>query len=220
MSMEPRIVTLEEPIEVIGISIRTKVGSTHPDIPQLWQRYMKEGIAGRIPNKKTPSVYYGVSYDYDKSDRSFTYMAGEGVTTLEDLPEGLERYQIAAIKYAVFRVEVKSPDGFPEAIPNAMRYIYDTWLPNSDHEVAEGAGEFELYDERSHRKENAEMDIYVPIKRTLAPALGDYVSAIRDRPLDERFFSLAFSSFAFILRRWRRSGEMSELVEGACLEST
>jgi AraC family transcriptional regulator len=164
MSMEPRIVTLDEPIEVIGISMRSKVGSTHPEITQLWQRYMKEGISGRIPNKRSPSVYYGVSYDDDKSDRSFSYMAGEGVTTLEKLPEGLERHQIPAIKYVVFKVEAKTSDAFPEAITNAMRYIYDTWLPNSGHKRAEGVGEFELYEERSHRKENAEMDIYVPVK--------------------------------------------------------
>ncbi|KAB3525921.1 hypothetical protein F8153_14405 [Alkaliphilus serpentinus] len=62
-------------------------------------------------------------------------------------------------KYAVFKI-----NGSVETAQNTWRYIYGTWLPNSNYEREEGP-DFEVTDVcKSVYPGNMSMEIYIPIK--------------------------------------------------------
>jgi AraC family transcriptional regulator len=65
---------------------------------------------------------------------------------------------IPAAEYAVFTARGKMPG----SIQDTVRYIYQEWLPNSKYQRGESA-DIELNDERFHRGETSEVDIYIPI---------------------------------------------------------
>ena len=79
--------------------------------------------------------------------------------------EGLVAFVIPAITYAVFPVRPKNQMGWAFAIPDAKRYAYTVWLPDSAYEAAGVIDDFEYHDERSTRKKNPEIDLYVAIKK-------------------------------------------------------
>ena len=105
-----------------------------------------------------------MSKDFDKESGTFTYIIGDVVTSLEEIPAGLLSFEIPAIKYAVFPVRPKNRFGWGVAIGNAKRYAYDVWLPNSEYEPAGAIDDFEYHDERSLRKGSPEIDLYVAIR--------------------------------------------------------
>jgi AraC family transcriptional regulator len=117
-----------------------------------------------IPNKKLPWGFAAVSRGLDKEKGAFTYFMGDCVTTLEQVPEGLKAFEIPISKYAVFPVRPKNRFGWPVAIASAKKHIYTTWLPNSIYEPAGLINDFEYHDERSVRKSNPEIDLYIAIK--------------------------------------------------------
>jgi predicted transcriptional regulator YdeE len=45
------------------------------------------------------------------------------------------------------------------------RYAYTVWLPNSGYELAGAIDDFEYHDERSTRKNDPEIDLYVAIRQ-------------------------------------------------------
>jgi predicted transcriptional regulator YdeE len=51
------------------------------------------------------------------------------------------------------------------AIGNVKRYAYTVWLPNSGYELAGTIDDFEYHDERSTRKNDPEIDLYVAIRQ-------------------------------------------------------
>ena len=63
----------KEPFYVVGISVRTSNENQQAakDIPALWQRFMSENIADKIPNKSSNKVY-AVYTDYE-SDHTKPY---------------------------------------------------------------------------------------------------------------------------------------------------
>lgn len=66
--------------------------------------------------------------------------------------------------YAVFTVNGNNSNG---EIAKAFRYIYDTWLPNSEYCLSdELCADFEYYDERwDCQTDSAQMDLYIPVKK-------------------------------------------------------
>ena len=161
-SVEPRIVDLEEPIQIIGMGVDTDLKNVFRDIPSLGRQFAKHKHV--IPNKKEPWGFAAVSKGLDQAKGTFRYFMGDQVTTLEQVTDGLKALEIPALKYAVFPIRPKNPLGWPMAIASAKKYIYGTWLPNSCYEPAGPVNDFEYHDERSLRKGNAEIDLYVAIK--------------------------------------------------------
>lgn len=146
------------------ISILSPEKNNHILLPQLWQKYIQ--LQHTIFHRKN-AINYGVCFVQPKEQRQHPdecyYIAGAEVTSVENLPLGMEKITIEAGRYAIFTH--KGP--LNEAIANlehTMNYIYGSWLPKSGFELRD-APEFELYDERFHpASPESEFDIYIPIK--------------------------------------------------------
>ncbi len=158
----PRIVDLEQPIQIIGMGVDTDLKNVFRDIPALGKRFQKH--KQEIPNKNLPWGFAAVSKGLDKEKGAFTYFMGDRVTTLEQIPDGLKGFEIPISKYAVFPIRPKNRLGWPIAIASAKKYIYGAWLANSIYEPAGTIDDFEYHDEWSVRKHNPEIDLYVAVK--------------------------------------------------------
>lgn len=165
---EPRIVELEKPIVIIGMSVDTTLRSIYRDVPRLGKQFKELKEAHPIPNRKEPWAFAAVSRGYDPATGAMTYMMGDVVTNVDELPEGMSVFEIPAITYAVFPVRPKSKAGWGVAIANAKGYAYTVWLPKSGYEQAGVIDDFEYHDERSTRAREPEIDLYVAIRRKSA----------------------------------------------------
>jgi len=156
--MKQKIIT-KKSFPIIGIELKatTHNGKNFVEIPQFWKKVMQQGEIDNIPNKKYPGTVLGICMDF-QTDGSFSYIIGTEVTNTGNIPDGMVCKTIPAAKYAVFTVHGK----MPISIQDTTKYIHQEWLPNSEYKRANSA-DFELYDERCHRGENAEVDIYIPI---------------------------------------------------------
>jgi predicted transcriptional regulator YdeE len=162
--IKPQIIDLKEPIKIIGLKVDTDVTRIYHDAQQLVEQFERYKKANEIPNKRQPWAFAAVSKDFDEEKKTFSYLIGDVVTSLEEIPQGLIPFEIPAIKYAVFPIRPKSEFAWGEAIASIKKYAYTEWLPNSKYELAKIIDDVEYHDERSLRKENPESDLYVAVK--------------------------------------------------------
>jgi predicted transcriptional regulator YdeE len=162
---EPRIVTLPAPIQIVGVSVDSTLKDIYRDVPALGRKFKALKAAHPIPNKKEPWAFAAVTRGYDPAHGRMTYMMGDVVTSIATVPEGMQALEIPAITYAIFPLRPKNRFGWPFAIANAKGYAYTTWLPKSGYEAAGVIDDFEYHDERSTRKRDPEVDLYVAIKK-------------------------------------------------------
>jgi len=161
---ELKIVDLAEPIRILGMSISTNIRRIYSDLPALGKRYREHRKLHPIPNARTPWAFAAVSKDFDPETGAMTYIMGDVVTEPHE-SEGLVAFAIPAITYAVFAVRPRNQMGWALAIPDAKRYAYTVWLPKSGYQAAGVIDDFEYHDERSTRKKDPEIDLYVAIKK-------------------------------------------------------
>ncbi|MGC9358020.1 MAG: GyrI-like domain-containing protein [Anaerolineae bacterium] len=152
--MEPKIVQ-KEAFTVVGPKLRCKVGETG-DIPQLWGQLM--GRMGEIEHLIQDGNSYGVMVNFDEETEAYDYLAGFGVSEVENVPEGMVSLEIPAQTYAVFTCTMPT-------IGETYNAIYGEWLPQSGYEHAP-TPEFELYP-MSFDPENpeSEFQIYIPVTK-------------------------------------------------------
>ena len=161
---KPKIVHLKEPIQFIGLSIKTNNKTVSKDIPILGKKYKQITESTKIPNKKEPWAFVAASKDYDKVSGNFEYIMGDVVTNVDLVPDGLDSYTIPAMTYAVFTIKPKNKFLWGITISKTKQYIYNQWLPNSKYESAGTIDDFEYHDERSTREKHPEIHLYVAIK--------------------------------------------------------
>jgi len=157
-----RVIELEHPLQIVGLSIETDTKNVFRDVAQLGKRF--EQIKAQIPNRQQPWIFAAVSRDFDRQSQTFRYMMGDVVTHIAAIPNGLETFTIPPGTYAVFPVRPKNKFGWGFAIGNAKRYAYNEWLPQFGYEPAGTIDDFEYHDTRSERDKNPEIDLYVAIK--------------------------------------------------------
>ncbi|MBP3965400.1 AraC family transcriptional regulator [Paenibacillus lignilyticus] len=155
--------------KVIGYELTTSTndGENQRQIPAYWQEYLKNGWAGRIPNRvhKDNPVELGICHSFDMATGSFKYLIGMEAETFDNVPEDLVCREFGAAEYAVFTTPKVPSEQFSNSIQSTWGAIFGEWFPHSGYEHS-GAAEFELYDYRCHPdQELVEMDIYVPVKR-------------------------------------------------------
>ena len=100
----PKLV--DEPgFTVVGISSRTSNGkemSGKGVIPQQWDRFIKEGMLGQIPNKVDSNIL-AVYTDYESdANGEYTFLIGARVSSADDVPLGMVARKVPAGRYAVF----------------------------------------------------------------------------------------------------------------------
>lgn len=143
-------------IKVIGLKIKTTNENNQAgmDIYNLWDRFFKEGIEAKIPNKAGDEMY-GIYFDYEGDyTKPYSYLVGCEVTSFNDIPEGMESVAISSGKYAHMVAKGKMPDCIVEMWQNIWK---------SDLERAYKT-DFEIYGPKSQDVENAEVDVYLSIK--------------------------------------------------------
>ena len=152
--MEPRIVIKDE-FMVVGLEYIGK--NENREISQMWGELFPR--ISEIKNINNPGIFYGVCECTGDAATGFSYIAGQEVSDMDDIPEGMAGKVIPAAKYAVY-----THTGSFEALSTTYQNIFQTWLPQSGMEIADGIT-LELYDERfDNFSEKSAFDIYVPIK--------------------------------------------------------
>lgn len=139
-------------------------GEFHPHatqaIGQLWGRFAPRMHEVR---NRTGNATYGICCPPEDGQRDsdhFTYVAAVGVSSLENIPDGMTGVEMPAREYAVFAYD----GGIGPRLPQTLQYIFGEWLPNSGYELA--GADFEYYDNRFDPVSGqGTFFIYVPVTR-------------------------------------------------------
>ena len=145
------------PINIIGIAIRTtnENGQAAIDIPALWNRFLSEQIASKIPNKLSDDVY-SVYTDYELDHtKPYTTIIGCRVSGLDEVPEGLTGKAIAEARYTTFVAKGKLSD---QIVYNEWLKIWNAGLPRTF------TADFEVYGAAAQHPENAEVEIFIAVE--------------------------------------------------------
>ncbi len=144
-----------EGFKLAGIALPTKTtnenGQSAIDCGNLWQQFEKEDYKQRIPgriNNEILAVYYNYEGDYTQP---FSYFIGCKITEDTVVSEGLKTLTIEAGNYKKITAKGKMPD----CVANAWREIWNSDLPRAYRK------DFEIYDEKSHDWNNAEVTIFL-----------------------------------------------------------
>ncbi|AMX97020.1 MULTISPECIES: AraC family transcriptional regulator [Mesorhizobium] len=153
-NLEPPRFETSRPFLIAGLGERYSC-ETSAGIPMQWQRFAP--YIGNIPGEIS-GVFYGVCLNGDDAG-NFDYVVGVEVSGFADLPKDFYRVRVPAQKYAVFshREHISS-------IRRTINTIWNSWLPDSGHEIAD-APEFERYGpEFDAHSGNGGLEIWVPVK--------------------------------------------------------
>lgn len=141
---------------IIGISVRTSNENNQSsiDIPELWNKFITEGITEKISNKIDDAIYC-IYTEYEKDHtKPYTAILGCKVSNLENIPAGMVGKTFEEGNY-VKRV----------AIGNILeRMIFKEWTTiwnlNLNRSYTQ---DFEVYGEKAQNPENAEVEIFVAV---------------------------------------------------------
>lgn len=143
--------------KLVGLKLQGKTknenGQSGKDCGKLWQKFETEKIAEKIPHKLSDTVY-AVYYDYESDANGlFSYFIGCKVDDNMGKPENLDELIIPAQTY------------HKETAKGQMTgCITEVWNKIWRSDLNRKFGfDFEVYDERSHNWENAEVDIYLSV---------------------------------------------------------
>jgi predicted transcriptional regulator YdeE len=160
--LTPKVVE-ETGFTVVGIASRTtneKEMSGKGIIGGQWDRFVKEGVLNRIPNKVDSNIL-AVYTDYESdANGAYTFVIGARVSSAEVVPAGMVATKIPGGRYAVFTTE-KGYVG--KVVPETWSRIWAA--PKS---VLGGSrayrADYEVYDQRAVDPQNAQVDIYIGIR--------------------------------------------------------
>ncbi len=131
--------------KVIGISRRISNENAQKEIPEMWKEFILNNYLEKIPNLKSNSIM-ALYTDYEGDHtKPFIYTIGCEVTSIQDVPLGLDGVTVPGNKYALFRVK----GGLPDSLIETWKEI---WTSKSlerkfeaDFEVVKGADEVHVY---------------------------------------------------------------------------
>ena len=164
-SPKPKIVTLKEPIKVIGVSTKTSRKTFAEDDRLLWKEYKLTKERGLIKNKKEEHSFIAVRKASPDED-SWEYLIGDIVYDFNEVPVGLKTVEVPPISYAAFHIHVENENSWAPTIMKVEKYIYEKWLPKSKFklDINSPVREIEYHDKRTPETTRT-MIFYVPICR-------------------------------------------------------
>jgi predicted transcriptional regulator YdeE len=141
---------------IVGISIKTTNENSQAatDIGGLWQKFMSENVASKIPNKADENVY--AVYCRYESDYTapYTTLLGCKVSSIENMPDGFDYIEIAGGNYEKFEAKGNLMEGI----------VYKTWVDIWNSNLPRAyITDFEVYDEKSADPSNAIVDIFIAL---------------------------------------------------------
>jgi AraC family transcriptional regulator len=162
LEMEESVRTTVPPVrfERGGVLLIAGIGQRYTceasaGIPAQWQRFLPH--LGTVPGQIGRTAY-GVRSNTD-DEGGFDYICAVAVSGFSNISSDWSRLRIAAQKYAVF-----SHREHISTIRSTWSTIWNTWLPESGHELVD-APDFERYGEEfdSHIGTGG-LEIWVPVK--------------------------------------------------------
>ena len=141
--------------KLIGLNLGKKTtnegGQSAIDCGNLWQKFEKEGVAQKIPNKISESVY-AVYFDYEGDQtQPFSYFIGCPVNMDTEATPDMDSLLIPADNYS----KLMARGAMPDCISKCWKDIWNTKTGRAYNH------DFEVYDERSKDWSNAEVEIFV-----------------------------------------------------------
>ncbi|MEZ0005065.1 putative transcriptional regulator YdeE [Flavobacterium sp. 28YEA47A] len=151
----------KENFQLIGIQLDKKTtnkdGQAAIDCGSLWQQFETEKRYGQIENKIGNEIY-AVYFDYDGDHtQPYSYFIGCKVAEGTLVPEGFKSLKIPAQTYT----QKVAKGVMPACIGEAWREI---WKEDAELNRAYQY-DFEVYDERCADWNNAEVDIFLSVKK-------------------------------------------------------
>jgi predicted DNA-binding transcriptional regulator YafY/predicted transcriptional regulator YdeE len=145
-----------DPFIVVGISARTsnQNGQAARDIAAIWNRFLGNNLAARIPNKTSEAIY-SVYTDYaGDHTQPYTVLLGCCVSSADEVPDGMVAKHFPGGMYQSLVAQGSIPQGV----------VYQAWTDiwNSELDRAYTA-DFEVYGEKALNPEDAEVDIYIAV---------------------------------------------------------
>jgi len=146
-----------ESFSVIGISVRTsnENGQAAQDIPLLWNRFMAEGIAAKIPDKLDNTVYcIYTGYEKDHT-KPYTTILGCKVEQLNNIPDEMVGINIEEADYEKFVAKGNILQGM----------VYNEWIKIWNSTIDRSfTADFEVYGVGAQNPENAAVEIFIAVK--------------------------------------------------------
>ena len=147
----------KERFKVIGLKVRTtnENGQSANDIANLWNKFMTENSASKIPNKIDNSIL-SIYTNYEKDHtKPYDTILGCVVSSLDSIPKGMIGQEFKNEKYAKFTSKGNLEQGV----------VYKTWTAIWNQNLERTfTADFEVYGEKAQNPKNAEVDIFVVIK--------------------------------------------------------
>jgi AraC family transcriptional regulator len=153
-----RIELLKEK-KVVGKKLRMSLAMNRT--PELWRSFMprRRELVNIVGNDLFSIQVYDDDYFKNFSpENEIDKMAAVEVTSLENIPDGLQTLVIPSGLYAVFLHKGSSNDH------STFEYIFTQWLPKSDY-VLDNRPHFEVLGEKYKNADpSSEEEIWIPIK--------------------------------------------------------
>ena len=157
-SMSKQVV--DQPFYVAGYQVRTTnaaEASGESKIGPLWQRFMQENLAARIPNRADAA--FTVVYSNYASDETgaYDYLLGARVTSVNHLPAGMSWKKVELATYAIILTDKGQ-------LPSVLQATWDRIWHMSAGELGGKRAfvtDYEIYDKRTEDSQNAQVEIHI-----------------------------------------------------------
>ena len=148
--------TTSETFHIIGIDVRTSNidGKAQQDIPNLWQKFMTENIAGKVSNKICDDVFCIYTEYEGDHNKPYTTLLGCKVNSLENIPEGMRGMTFNPKKQEQFQAKGNLLQG---AVWQKWAEIWETDLDRTY------TFDYEVYGAKAQNLEDAEVDIFIAV---------------------------------------------------------
>jgi predicted transcriptional regulator YdeE len=111
-------------LTVVGLPLRTTPERAPAEIPPLWQRFMQERFAQRLPRRADDAGIYAVYLDYESDYRgAYTLVVGVASESNAPVPAECRKVVIPAARYARFVAEGESA----QVIWQTWAHINEQW---------------------------------------------------------------------------------------------
>lgn len=141
---------------VIGISMRTtnEQGQSSQDIPALWNKFLSEAVAEKIPNKISQDIIC-IYTDYEKDHtKPYTAILGCLVDNLDSIPNEMIGKTIEKSSYVTYTAKGNLAEGI----------VYNEWMKIWNANLERSfTSDFEIYGEKAQNPANAAVDIYIAV---------------------------------------------------------
>lgn len=146
----------KEAFKIIGIKVRTtnENGQAANDIGMLWQKFISENTASKIPNKIDHSIF-SIYTNYQKDHTEpYDVILGCRVSSLDEIPKEMIGQTFEKGNYAQFTAKGDLSKGV----------VYQAWTEIWNKNLNRTySADFEIYGEKAQNPEDAEVDIFIAV---------------------------------------------------------